>query len=77
MSTAIEIAKAFNSAVHDLHRLGECKKMLVSPQLLVGFRDLLVEQSPGIPVLEGVIYFRGLPVVACVQLEDLEYSFVK
>ena len=77
MSTALDIARVFNSAVHDLHRLGDCKKMLVSNQLLTGFRDMLMSGDCAIPVLTGVIYFKGVPVVECDQLHELEYAFVK
>jgi len=76
MSETLDVGRTLADATFDQHRLGECKKMLVSPRLMEGFRDALKDREIRLPIV-GIIYIRGVPVVECEQLEGLEYAFVK
>lgn len=76
MSETLDVGRTLADATFDQHRLGECKKMLVSPRLMEGFRDAFKDREIRLPIAE-TIYIRGVPVVECEQLEGLEYAFVK
>jgi len=77
----IGVSKAIDDANCDLYSLGECKKMLVSPQFLIAFRGMLIKRAVdcGFHYLPSgeQMFFKGVPVVECDFLEDLEYAFVK
>ena len=80
----LNVETAVSNATRDMNYLGECRKMLVSPLLFEAFRNRLemyamynymADKAP-VPK-SGEIYFKGVPVAKCDQLQDLEYSFVK
>jgi len=82
----IELASVGQAVLNmhrDLERLGECKKLLASPGLVQAFRDLLkkravyVRDFEPVPMPTATLYFKGVPVVECEHLQDLEYAFVK
>lgn len=81
MSDLADISKVVSEMQRDLHRLGECRKLLVSRDLSVALHALLRERAMDMAnperVLMGTMYFRGTLVVECDSLQDLEYAFVK
>lgn len=81
MSDLAGVGKAVFDMRRDLDKLGECRKLLASPGLAEAMRDLIKEQALNVgksdPFLEGILYFKGTPVVECEHLQDLEYAFVK
>ena len=76
--------RVLDNASRDLHRLGNCKKMLASPGLIKEFRGTIKnlypsykDQVDGPRPQDGQLYFQCVPVIECAHLDGLEYAFVK
>ena len=83
MERAIEIGTVLVEAHRDLHRLGQCEKMLASPDLLQAFKEKMMKQQDDLyldvrkPRSTDKVLFMGVPVVECEVLEGLEYALVR
>jgi hypothetical protein len=84
MTIWLNVETAVNDAKVKLESIGECERMLVSPMLFEAFRRRLEinwvylymsDKNPG--PKSGEVYFKGVPVLKCERLRDLEFSFVK
>lgn len=83
MERAIEIGTVLVEAHRDLHRLGQCEKMLASPDLVQAFKEKMMKQQDDLyldarkPRRTGKLFFMGVLVVECEILEGLEYAIVR
>lgn len=77
-----DIGKVITSMKVSLYRLGDCKKLLVSPTLYEAMLNLYSEGAESPESSEqiktgGTLYFRGSPTIMCDHLQGMEYAFVK
>jgi len=85
MKAYMDTATVLVEAHRDLHRMGQCKKMLVAPDLFQALVQKIKEQNRPlvddsvmrVPVPVSQVFFMQTQVVECESLEGLEYAFVR
>lgn len=80
MSDESGVAKVVTCMALDRSVLGKCKKVLVSTNLSIAlgllFEERALDIGVSVPDLTGRLFFRGVPVFECCDLNDMEYAFV-
>lgn len=80
MTASTEVGMVLAYAHRDRHMLGECDRMLASPDLFQEFVRKIEHQSSvlgNMPSSVVQLFFVGTPVVECQSLEGFEYAFVR